>query len=62
MCIRDRYYREYETLLMALEINHINDEILLMDNDIEDLNNQLQEEEMCPTCGQQIGEKHEKTT
>ena len=33
-----------------------------MDNDIEDLNNQLQEEEMCPTCGQQIGEKHEKTT
>lgn len=58
----NEYYREYETLLMALEINHINDEILLMDNDIEDLNNQLQEEEMCPTCGQQIGEKHEKTT
>ena len=58
----NEYYREYETLLMALEINRINDEILLMDNDINDLNNQLQEEEICPTCGQQIGEKHEKTT
>ena len=58
----NEYYREYETLLMALEINNINDEILLMDDAIKDLNNQLQEEEICPACGQQIGEKHEKTT
>ena len=34
----------------------------ILEQIIENLNNQLQEEEMCPTCGQQIGEKHEKTT
>ena len=51
----DRYYREYELLLVALEINNINNEMLSIDDDINNLSNQLQEDEVCPTCGQQIG-------
>ena len=47
---------------MALEINSINDEMLLIDDDIKNLNDQLQVEEICPTCGQQIGVEHEKAT
>ena len=31
-------------------------------NEIKNLISQIQEEENCPTCGQPIGEKHEKTT
>ena len=58
----DEYYREYERLLMALEINNINDEMLSIDDDIKNLNDQLQEEEICPTCGQQIGVDHEEAT
>ena len=56
------YYREYETLLMALEINSINHEMLSIDDDIKNLNDQLQEEEICPTCGQEIGGDHEEAT
>jgi len=56
------YYREYETLLMALEINSINHEMSSIDDDIKNLNDQLQEEEICPTCGQEIGGDHEEAT
>lgn len=58
----DDIYNTNEIMLVAIEIISIKEDINNIINEIESLNNQLQEDETCPTCGQTIKEKHEKTT
>ena len=58
----DRCHEKHESLLTVSAINVIDDELLSIDNDIKNLKENLQEEKNCPTCGQQIGEKHEEAT
>ena len=58
----DRCHEKHESLLTVSAINVIDDELLSIDNDIKNLKENLQEEKICPTCGQQIGEKHEEAT
>ena len=58
----DDIYSVNEIMLVAIEIISIKEDINNIINEIESLNNQLQEDEICPTCGQTIKEKHEKTT
>jgi len=50
----DEHYKEYETLSTVSAINIIDKELLSIDNDIKNLENNLQVEETCSTCGQLI--------
>ena len=52
----DVIFQENEIMLTAIEIKSILDDVISIDNEVEDLKSQIQEEMLCPTCGQQIGE------
>ena len=56
----DVLFQENDIMLNAIEIKNIIDDINVIDNEITVLNDQIQKEEICPTCGQQIKEEHEK--
>ena len=58
----DSLLRKNDVMLIAIEIKDILSEVISIDDEIKNLISQIQEEENCPTCGQPIGEKHEKTT
>ncbi len=50
-----------DTLYLVSDIIEINEEVALVEKQIEGLKSKMKIEETCPTCGQLIGENHEKT-
>ena len=50
-----------DTLYLVSDIIKLNEEIALVDKQIRNLESEIKLEEICPTCGQLIGENHEET-
>ena len=50
-----------EGMNYILNVDNVESEILKIDSQISILESKIKPEELCPTCGQLIGESHEKT-